>query len=77
MMADEPENLISEYLRRFDRRFNDLDAKLDRILDDVHMIKIRLTSVEEALVGVHRRVDRIEERIDRIERRLGLTEMAH
>ena len=76
-MADEPENLIFEYLRRFDRRFSDIDTKLDRILDDVHMLKVRMTSVEEGIVGLHRRVDRIEERLERVERRLGLTEPAH
>ena len=75
-MAEEPDNLILEYLRRFERRLNDMDAKLDRVLDDVHMIKVRMTSVEEALVGIHRRVDRVEERIERIERRLGLMEPA-
>jgi hypothetical protein len=75
-MAEEPDNLILEYLRRFERRLNDMDAKLDRVLDDVHMIKVRMTSVEEALVGIHRRVDRVEERIERIDRRLGLMEPA-
>ena len=49
-MADEPENLTLKFLRR-------IDEKLDRVAEDVHMIKVRLTSVEESLVGITRRVD--------------------
>jgi len=76
-MADEPESLIFEYLRRFDRRLNDFDAKLDRVLDDLHTLKVRMTGVEENLVGVQRRIDRLEERTERIERRLDLVEPPH
>lgn len=64
-MADEPENLTLKFLRR-------IDEKLDRVAEDVHMIKVRLTSVGESLVGIIRRVDRIEDRMDRIERPLDL-----
>lgn len=76
-MADEPDSLVLEYLRRFDRRMSEFDLKLDRIHDDVRDLKIRMTSVEENLVGVQRRLDRIEDRIDRIDRRLGLVDSAH
>ncbi len=76
-MAEEPDNIVLEYLRRFDRRFSEFDAKLDRALDDLHMVKVRLTSVEENLVGVQRRIDRLEERFERVERRLDLTELPH
>jgi len=76
-LADEPDSLVLEYLRRFDRRMSEFDLKLDRIHDDVRDLKIRMTSVEENLVGVQRRLDRIEDRIDRIERRLGLVDSAH
>jgi predicted nucleic acid-binding Zn-ribbon protein len=76
-MSGEPENLVLEYLRRFDRRLADMDAKIDRILDDVHMLKVRMTAVEENLVGVQRRIDRVEERLERVERRVGLVEAPH
>lgn len=76
-MSGEPDNIIFEMLRRFDRRFNDIDAKLDRVLDDMHGLKVRMTSVEENLVGVQRRLDRLEERVERIERRLDLVESPH
>ena len=59
----EPENLTLRLLRS-------IDGKLDRVHDDVKDIKVRMTSVEEALAGVNRRIDRTEGRLDRIERRL-------
>jgi hypothetical protein len=56
-MANEPDKLILEHLRRFDRRLNDFDTKLGRILDDLHTLKVRMTGVEENLVGVQWRID--------------------
>jgi hypothetical protein len=69
-MAEEPDNLVLTYLRR-------LDGKLDRVIDDVQDLKVRMTAVEEGLSGVNRRLDRIEIRGDRIERRLELSEQPH
>ncbi|MEX2036775.1 MAG: hypothetical protein WEA28_16465 [Xanthobacteraceae bacterium] len=66
-MADEPDNLVLVYLRR-------IDEKLDRLSDDVRDLKVRMTALEESVVGVQRRMDRLEGRIDRIEKRLDLTE---
>ncbi len=64
-MADEPDNLVLQMLRR-------IDAKLDRVIEDVRDLKMRMTHVEEGLAGVNRRLDRLEMRVDRIERRLEL-----
>ncbi len=69
-MAEQPDNLVLVYLRR-------IDEKVDRVLDDVSDLKVRMTAVEEALVGVHRRIDRLEVRIERIEKRLDLAEAPH
>ena len=76
-MTDEPDNLVLVYLRR-------MDAKLDRVIDDVGDLKVGTTNVEERLAkvelsiaGTNRRVDRVEARLDRIERRLDLAEMPH
>jgi hypothetical protein len=76
-MAEAADNLVLEYLGRFDRRRNDFDAKLDRALDDLHTVKVGMTAVEENLVGVQRRIYRPEERVERIERRLDLVEPTH
>ena len=69
-MAEEPDNIVSQYLRR-------IDAKVDRISDDMRDIKVRLTAVDEGLAGVQRRIDRLENRVDRIEHRLDLVDLPH
>ena len=69
-MSDMPDNLVLVMLRR-------MDAKLDRGLEELHDIKVRLTAVEENMAGVHRRLDRLDERFQRVERRLDLTEATH
>ena len=56
----DPDNLTLRMLRT-------LDAKMDRLHDDMQDIKVRMTAVEEALAGVHRRIDRTEIRLERIE----------
>lgn len=60
-----PDNLVLRYLRR-------IDDKLDRVIDDVRELKVRMTAVEENLASLNRRFDRLEVRVDRIERRLDL-----
>ena len=64
-MAEEPDNLVLQLLRR-------MDTKLDRVLEDVSDLTVRMTHVEEGLAGVNRRLDRLEARVDRIEQRLDL-----
>jgi predicted nucleic acid-binding Zn-ribbon protein len=73
-MADDPDNLVLVMLRR-------MDAKLDRVIEDVQDLKIRMTNVEERLAsvemsiaGINRRIDRVEIRLDRIEKRLDLVD---
>ena len=64
-MADEPNNLVLVMLRK-------IDTKLDRVVDDLRDLKLRVTNLEEGQAGIHRRLDRIDERLDRAERRLEL-----
>ncbi len=66
----EPDNLVLDYLRR-------IDAKVDRVIDDMRDIKFRVTNLEEGQAGIQRRFDRVEARLDRIERRLDLVELPH
>lgn len=56
-MADDPDNIVLVHLRR-------LDEKLDRVRE----LKGRFTSLEEAVVGVQRRLDRLDLRLDRVEK---------
>lgn len=79
-MSDEgPESLVLRYLRNIDR-------KLDRVIEELHDLKGRVTALEEQVVGLRRDIfqlyeaqvrmqhtlDRHGERLDRIERRLEL-----
>ena len=66
-LPPDPDNLVLRFLRR-------IDDKLDRVIDDVRELKVRMTSVEENLASLNRRFDRLEVRVDRIERRLDLVE---
>jgi archaellum component FlaC len=66
-MADEPDNILLQYMRRF-------DEKLDRVVDEMLDVKVRLTAVGEGLAGINRRLDRLEMRVERIERRLDLVD---
>jgi archaellum component FlaC len=69
-MADEPDSIILAILRKIDQR-------TERMAEDLHDLKTRVTSVEEGLAGVNRRLDRLETRVDRIEKRLELTDVTH
>jgi hypothetical protein len=44
------------------------DEKVERMINDVHDIKFRVTNLEEGQAGIQRRLDRVEARLDRIER---------
>lgn len=73
-MADEPDNLVLQILRRVEQRLTAIETRMDRVGEDVQDMKVRLTHVEEGLAGVNRRLDRIDTRLDRTERRLELTD---
>jgi len=79
-MSDQPESLTVIFPRR-------LDAKMDRVLDDMGDVRHRLTTLEIQVgqlasteashyAGLAQRIDRVEQRLDRIERRLDLVEAA-
>jgi outer membrane murein-binding lipoprotein Lpp len=78
-MSDEPESLVLRYLRR-------IDAKSDRLAEEVMDLKVRVSAVETGLNAVRRdlvalaeadarlqvALDRQGERLERIERRLDI-----
>jgi archaellum component FlaC len=66
-MSDRPDSLVLRFIRQ-------VDAKLDRVIDDLGDIKVRVTNVEENLATLNRRVDRMDLRMERIEGRLNLVE---
>ncbi len=67
IMTDGPDNIVLQYLRH-------ISTQVDRLVEEVSEIKVRLTNVEENLAVLNRRMDRFETRLDRIEMRLGLAE---
>ena len=71
-MADEPDNLVLQILRRVEARLGSVETKIDRVVEDMRDLKVRMTSTEENTAGVQRRLDRMDDRLDRIERRLEL-----
>ncbi len=56
-MLDAPDNLNFEYLRR-------LDTKLDRVMEDIGDLKIRMTAVEERLAQVEQSIAGVNRRIE-------------
>ncbi|WAC58920.1 hypothetical protein [Brevundimonas sp. SL130] len=73
-MAEEPDNLGLQILRRVEGRLTSMETKMDRLGEDVHDLKVRTTHVEEGLAGVNRRLDRLDQRIERVETRLTLVD---
>jgi predicted nucleic acid-binding Zn-ribbon protein len=73
-MTAESESLMLEILKR-------IQADIADLKDDLAMLKIRATAVDEHLSGLfisvsgnNARLDRVDERLARIERRLDLTD---
>jgi len=69
-MAERPENIMLAILRKIDQR-------TERMAEDVQDLKVRVTSIEEGLAGVNRRLDRLENPVERIEKRLELSDVSH
>lgn len=80
-MADEPANLVLEYLRRINVRLDGLEQKADLMLhrlssveEQFAVMKNDLALMRSDLVRVEHRLDGMDRRIGRIEQRLGLIE---
>jgi archaellum component FlaC len=69
-MAKEPENVVLVLLSK-------IDDRTERMAEDLPDLKTRVTSVEEGLAGVNRRLDRLDSRVERIERRLEVTDASY
>ena len=76
-MTDNAENLILEHLKLLR---NEVKAQSVNMDEQFESIRLRLSSIEGQMVGIHTdiaimnsRMDKFESRLDRIERRLELT----
>jgi exonuclease VII small subunit len=74
-MTDATSNLVPEFMWRFSNQLSEFDNKVDRLIDDVHDLEVRVTNVEEGLAAFNRGLDRLESRMGRVERRLELVDV--
>ena len=51
-----------------------IDERTERMAEDLHDLKVRMSSVEANLAAMNRRMDRFEMHLERIERRLELAD---
>ena len=51
-----------------------IDERTERMAEDLHDLKVRMSSVEANLAAMNRRMDRFEMGLERIERRLELAD---
>ena len=64
-MVLEPLRLIREDFKRMDKRFDDLEAKVDEL-------GVRAQSTEGVLFGLGGYIRSIDERVEHIEKKLGI-----
>ena len=76
-MTESVENRILEHLRH-------IRGRVDQMAEDLGTVKLRLSSLESQVVGLHgdnaiahQRMDRTKGRLERIERRLDLLWKRH
>jgi hypothetical protein len=65
-MTDETQNLVLEHLRA-------IRADMSDLKEGIHNLQVRMTSIEENMGTMNRRLDYID-RVERIEQRLGIVE---
>ncbi|KAA5601136.1 hypothetical protein [Blastochloris sulfoviridis] len=66
-MAAVSDNVVFVLVRRIDER-------TERMAQELHDVKVRVTALEDGLAGVNRRLDRLEQWVERIGRRLELSD---
>jgi hypothetical protein len=73
-MADEPVNLILEFVRRIDRRLENVETVAVDIRARLHPLGEQVALMRQDIVRIDHRMDRFDEHLQRIEKRLELTE---
>jgi predicted nuclease with TOPRIM domain len=68
MVMSEITELVVPFLQK-------LQANMADVKEDLHHIKVRVSSMEENVGGMNRRFDRLDTKVERIEKRLGLIEV--
>jgi hypothetical protein len=73
-MADEPVNLILEFVRRIDRPLENVETVTVDMRARLHSLEEQVALVRQDMVRIDYRMDRLDERLQRIEKRLELIE---
>ena len=76
-MTDGVTNLSLGVLRRIEERMPAMAQKLDRVSNDLHDVKLRMTALDDDWVVVHQRLGRLDHRLDRVEQALDQIETPH
>jgi hypothetical protein len=72
VMMSEVTDLVIPILQQIQSRLVNIEYGVSNIKEDMHHIKVRVSSLEENSGGLNRRLDKLDVKIDRIETRLGL-----
>ena len=67
-------DLVVPILQQIQSRLTFIETHMADVKEDLHHIKIRVSSMEENTGGMNRRLDRLDDKMVRIETRLGLIE---
>ena len=73
-MADEPVNLICEFVRRIDRRLENVETVAVGKRAPLHSVEEQVALMRQDVVRIDHSMDRFDERLQGIEKRLELTE---
>lgn len=67
-------DIVVPMLQNIQHQLGRLETDVSGVKDDMHLIKVWVTGLEENMAGMNRRMDNFEFRMERIERRLDLVE---
>jgi chromosome segregation ATPase len=73
-MADEPDNLVLVYLRRFDSVLGEMRADIRNLALRVGALEQRFAALEARFASLEEQMIHANQRLDRIERRLDLVD---
>ena len=74
-MADEPVNLVLEFVKRIDRRLENVETIVIDTRARLHSVEEQVALMRQDVVRIDSRMDRFDDRLQRIERRLDLIEV--
>ena len=68
-------DIVVQMLQKIQLPLGRLETDMSSLKEDMHLIKVRVTDLEENMAGMNRCMDKFEVRTERVERRLDLVEV--